>query len=377
MNDKIRVLHVLDILTSNGGVANVVLNYVRQSNKSNYIIDIVINKESDKNLIDEVESYGGRVFLLPEIKITSFLNFQREFAKILSQNDYKIVHGHLANSIFLYMKEAKELNIPVRIIHSHSILNSSSAIKRIRNGILNKAIPFNCTHFFACSKQAGINLFKRFANIDDVSILPNSIDTNKFKYNKQTRMDLRKLHNVEDCFVIGHIGRFSKEKNHKFLINTFQKLLQNNQKCKLILIGDGELKVEIQKFIHERKIEEYVLMLGVKENVYDYYQMFDCLWFPSLFEGFGIVALEAQCSGLPCIVSNNVPRSVAVTDLISFIELNDTEKWLEVTKNYINTKFERLDKSLVIRNIGYDVIDQGEKLFLLYDKILKEVYYGE
>jgi glycosyltransferase involved in cell wall biosynthesis len=370
MVDKIRVLHVLDILTSNSGTTNVVMNYVRQTPQSNYVIDIVVHKESDKYLIDEVEKFGGKVFKITDIKLNTFLVFKKEFGYILKNNEYKIIHGHVANSVFLYMSEAKKQNTPIRIIHSHTTRNSSTFLKRIRNSILNFSIPHNCNYYFSCSKAAGDSLFSKFTTEKNVIIIPNSIDTNKFKYNQEIRNQLRNRYNLNNYFIIGHVGRFANEKNHTFLIKAFHDFIKNNEKCKLVLIGDGYLRGEIEQLIKKNALENKVLLLGVKSNVNEFYQMFDCFWFPSFYEGFGLAALEAQCSNLPCIVSENIPSDVMITSDVQTCELNDMNKWLLLTEAIKNKIPDRKDNSEILKNAGYDIEEQGKRLFKCYDSFL-------
>ncbi len=370
MGKKKRVLHVLDILTSNSGTSNVVMNYVRQSCDSNYIIDVVVYKKSQQTLIKEIEALGGQVFKLSEIKANSYLKFRKEFANVIKDNDYKIIHGHLANSVFLYMSEAKKAGVPIRIIHSHSTTSSSNIFKRLRNGILNYFIPGNCNYYVACSSTAAQNLFSKFINLEDVTVLPNCIDSNKFRYNQEVRNVLKEQYNVKDNFIIGHVGRFEKEKNHCFLINTFYTYKNFSSNSKLILIGDGSLTNEIKAMIEDKGLTNDVLILGVIDNVNQFYQLFDCFWLPSLFEGFGIAALEAQCSGLPCIVSENVPKDVMLAECISSVELNNTGKWIELTKQAECDIDNRRDNSAFLKSLGYDVAEQGKRLFKLYDKLL-------
>lgn len=256
--------------------------------------------------------------------------------------------------------------IPVRIAHSHSTSNKKEWKKNILKNVLKKFSKIFATHYFSCSEHAGRWLFgdSTFEK-GKVTIIKNAINIEKFKYNESIRNKLRKELNVENKLVLGHVGRFMKQKNHEFLINVFNEIYKENKDIVLILIGNGPLEEKIKNKVKDLEIEENVKFLGVKDNVNEYMQAMDMFLFPSLYEGLGIVAVEAQCSGLKCLVSTEVPKEVKLTKNIKFIE-NNEELWKKtIIKESKNIGSRQIDLKEVYSN-GYNIENSAKQLEKIY-----------
>ena len=226
--------------------------------------------------------------------------------------------------------------------------------------------PFSkkyATHYFACTEHAGRWLFGNKAFDDGkVFIVNNGINIDSYIFNEKTRKEKRNELNIKDTdIIIGHIGRFMKQKNHEFLIDVFKELYKENSNYKLMLIGQGPLQDEIKQKVKDLCIEEAVVFLGQKSDANKYYQAMDLFLFPSLYEGLGMVFVEAQVSGLPSIASTEVPLIAKVSDKAVFIGLDEPiEKWVKIINKNIN--YSRNVDINRIKDSGYDIVTEAKKL---------------
>lgn len=211
------------------------------------------------------------------------------------------------------------------------------------------------TNYFACSEHAGEWLFgKRVLKEGKITVIKNAIDVDKFKYDAIMRDKMRKKLGVKDKIVFGHVGRFAKQKNHDFLIDVFFDIYQKRKDVVLLLIGEGSLEEKIKEKVKEKKLDDVVKFLGTKENVNDYMQAMDIFLFPSLYEGLGIVLVEAQCSGLMCVASTEVPKEVELTQNIFFAE-NRIDIWESLILEHLNYKRESDIRNISVN--GYSIKD--------------------
>ena len=363
------ILHVLDSLSHSSGVSNVVMGYLRNMNHDAYIIDVAVYKDCDMDLVDEILSFGGKIHYLPDISLTNISQYKAAFTQILLENYYSIIHAHIANSAFLYMMEARKRRIECRIMHAHSSRGSSSLIKSFRNSLLHMGIPLWCNHFFACSEHAAYHLYpKRILN--QVFVLQNSIDTNKFKYIPELRGEIRRDLGLDpDTICVGHIGRFDRAKNHHFLLDMFSLFHQQLPNSCLVLVGDGDLENPIRKKASDLGLQKSISFLGKRKDPERLYQAFDLLIMPSIFEGWGLVAAEAQCAGLPCLLSDTMTTVATLTDNVRVLPLGSPSLWvnsaIDILKGFIRT-----DQSEYIRNKGFDNATRVKQLQDLYKSFL-------
>ena len=228
------------------------------------------------------------------------------------------------------------------------------------------------THYFCCSEVAGRWQFgnKEFDE-GNVYTLNNAIDLDKYKYDKNIRQKQRKDLNIkDDIFVIGHIGRFMPVKNHKFIIEVFNEIHKENKNTLLLLAGQGPLTNEIKMKTKELGLTRCVKFLGQRSDANELYQAFDTLFFPSLYEGLGMVPIEAQVSGLPCVVSSQLPNIVKITDNLEFLELDDTiNTWKNTILDKVNK--ERKSHSIEVKKAGYDIKTEVKKLEKKYIELSK------
>lgn len=353
-NDNcIRVLQVLGGL-NRGGAETMVMNLYRNIDRNKIQFDFIKHTESKCAYDDEIKELGGRIYSIPKYKVYNHFQYKKAWNNFFKKHpEYKIIHGHVRSTATIYLKIAKKYGL-YTIAHSHST-SSGKGIKAIIKNMLQFRIRYIADYCMGCSKEANEWLYgKKVANSSRCTVLNNGIDIEKFAFNDEIRNDIRRKFNLKNEEVlIGHVGRFSSVKNQDFLVDIFWEYYNNiNKKAKLILIGDGELREKIKQKVKKFNLEKQVIFEEAVKNVQDYYNAMDIFIFPSLYEGLGIVLIEAQASGLNCLVSDKVPKNVAITDRIEFISLNkpanywskkiivNAEKRTEKYKSMINTKYD-------------------------------------
>ncbi|MGN1322892.1 MAG: glycosyltransferase family 1 protein [Bacilli bacterium] len=361
-NNPVRIAQIVGKWLG-GGVEAVLMNYYREIDKSKIQFDFICDNDSTNIPYEEIERLGGKVILIPPYQ--KIFKYHKELKRVLKEGKYKIVHSHINTLSVFSLCAAWTAKVPVRIAHSHSTTNPSEKKKNLFKLVLRPFSKLYATNYMACTEHAGRWMFgnKDFEN-DKVFVLNNAIDLEKYSYNEKLRKKLRKELNVkEDNIVIGHIGRFVEQKNHKFIIEIFKKISDQNDKAVLLLIGQGPLMQKMKEFVSRLKLNEKVIFLGQKDNANEYYNAMDLFLFPSLYEGLGMVLIEAQVSGLSCIASTEVPDVAKITESVEFVDLNDTiDKWVKsVTKFFKNNKNRSTNLKSVTEN-GYNILEETKKL---------------
>ena len=238
-------------------------------------------------------------------------------------------------------------------------------IALLKHNILKKILPLMTDEFLACSKLAGEWLYPE-KYLDRVKIINNGIDIEKYKFNLEIRNQLKKEMNLEEKFVLGHIGRFSYSKNHKFLIEIFNEVQKIEKESILLLIGNGELEEKTKDQVKQLNLEEKVIFLGTTDKVESYLQIMDVFVFPSQFEGLGLVAIEAQTAALKVIASDKVPLEAKLSDYLEYFSLNKNSKeWAEEILKYKNS-YERKDMTKEIEKVGYSIKSSAKELEKIY-----------
>lgn len=336
--EPIRIGHVIGKWVG-GGVEAVVMNYYRHIDRNKIQFDFICDEDSTNVPYEEIEKLGGRVIIVPPYQ--KVFKYHKELKKILKENKYEIVHSHINTLSVFPLFAAKEAGVPVRIAHSHSTTNKKEWKKNIVKQILRPLAKVFATDYFACSELAGRWLFGNKAfEAGKVYILNNAIDIDRFRFNEKTRDKKRKELNInKDTLVIGHIGRFVAQKNHTFLIDVFNEIVKEKDDIMLILVGQGPLKEEIQEKVKKLGLTAKVAFLGQRNDVNELYQAMDIFILPSLYEGLGMVTIEAQVSGLKCICSNEVPKAVNCTNNVLFVELDsELTNWKNAVLDNIRIK---------------------------------------
>ena len=367
--DKIHVLHVVGQMNF-GGTEAFLMNLLRVIDREKYQFDFVEQLQEECAHDKEILSLGSKIYRCPHISpltLGSYRKWWREF--FCEHPEYRIVHGHSRGSAPIYLDEAKKAG-RITIAHCHN--NSyGKGIKGAMRFLWQLPLRRMGDYRFACSADSGKSQYGKHAKFE---VINNGIITEKFKWDPETRKRIRERCGLkEEDYVIGNVARFELQKNHGFLISIFKAFHDRNDNAKLMLIGTGTYEQTIRDMTEKMGISDDVLFLGNRSDVYDYYQAMDAFLLPSLFEGLGIVNIEAQVSGLPCFASEKkVAPECKVTDLMHFIPLDDSpEEW---ARQILRTKAElgpRTDHSAEVRKAGFDINDTAERLSDFYRKVLE------
>ena len=352
----IKVLHVVKALEKNG-VTSVIMSYSRHIDRSEFQMDIVTGTlyrdEYKQQLIDD----GCQFYSIPN-RDKNILGYILELKKIILQGNYDIVHVHGNSSMILpELFSAKISGVKFRIAHSHNTMCSHPAINKVLFPLFDLCV----TNRIACSSMAGVWMFRK----KKFKVLNNSIDTSIYTYNADNRFKVRKSLNIpDDAILVGHIGYFNYQKNQERLISIFEAF-RKKMKAKIILIGDGDNRSNIEELICKKNLNEDVLVLGIREDVPDLLSAMDIFVLPSRYEGLGIVLLEAQANGMKCVTSDVVPKEANGADGVTYISLENSDaEWAEAIINNIVT--DRLSNSLVQRRRlierGFDTTTLVEEL---------------
>lgn len=273
---------------------------------------------------------GGNIYEIPN-RSKSPIKYFNSLKNIVKKNNYNIIHAHgNSGTLLLDIYASKLGGANIRISHCHNSTCTHKFIHKITKSGLNK----NATTLLACSNVAGKWLYDK-----DFEIINNGIEFEKFSFNEEVRKKYRDEMGLSEYFVLGHVGHISYQKNHEFLLEIFKEILKINPKSKLVLIGDGILRTEIENKIRKLKIENDVILMGKRSDISNILCMMDIFIFPSRFEGLPVALLEAQATGLQCITSTAVTEEANVLGNVKYLNLEESpEIWankiLECNKNY-------------------------------------------
>ena len=359
-----RVLQVLDKISVDSGVSVMVMNYYKHLDHERLTFDFMINEEVDEATRIFIEGFGSKIYIMPKLRLKNIFKYVFELLKFYRQNEYKIIHGHVPNSAIFYFGLARR--VPCKIMHSHSTKMADIFWKRIRNWLLTRFVKLVASEYAACSEDAARFLFGRNSK---VTIINNAIDVERYLFNNDDRKNTRQSLGLTNEFLIGHIGRFSAVKNHQFILSVFSEVYEKNQDMRLILVGEGELKKEIVQKVERLGLSNVVTILSATNCIEKYMSAIDFLILPSLFEGLGLVGIEAQASGLNVLVSDKVPSAIDVTGNVDFLTL-DRQLWVKKLLD-IKLNIDRLEQGAKVYGSIYDLNVQMQKLYSYYEYFLK------
>lgn len=362
----IRILHIVTYM-GRGGLETMLMNYYRAVDRKKIQFDFLVHRSFEADYDQEILELGGKIF-----RVSRMVPWSRSYdtklkAFFKGHPEYQIVHVHQDCLSSVALRCAKECGIPVRIAHSHNSSQDKNW-KYVVKRFYMKKIPDYATDLLACSHTAGEWMFggKPF------EIVYNAIEIKRYFYHRETAREMRSKLGVNNDYVIGHVGRFYPQKNHKFLIDVFYECTKINNSVKLILVGDGKEKKQIQNKINLLGIQDKVIFTGDRADVNKILQAMDVFVFPSLYEGLGISILEAQAAGLPCVISSSIPDDCIVTkELVHKISLHDSAaQWAKKVMELKGRS--RTETAGEIRNAGYDIRNAAKKLELFYLRKYRE-----
>lgn len=366
MAGPIRVLQITDCIMHYSGVAAVIMNYYRHIDLERVIFDFMVFGPVDEYLRQEIEGKGSKIYMMPEFCVKNTVRNKKLIEDFFQDHgkEYKIVHGHTPNAAAYYLLIAKKYGVPIRIVHSHNSRGADSTIKRVRNRIMSRVAIASATDRFACSKVAAEYLY----GDENAFIINNGIDLDEYTFSPDIRTNVRNRFKIDDdAILVGHVGRMVPQKNQGFIVDMADKLRESDIHFKIILIGDGPLKSDIESKIQSKNLNDYFIFTGVVDNTKPFYQAMDAFVLPSLYEGLPVVGVEAQASGLPTLVSTNVTPETLMADNIQVMEIDDAGKWAQWI---IDNSGNRMDNRSKLVEAGFDISKNAECLEDMYRQLL-------
>lgn len=346
-----------------GGAETLIMNLYRNIDRSRVQFDFLTCKEGVFD--EEIKSFGGKIYRIPYVTDVGHIGYVQALSDFFRSNShYKIIHSHMDKMSGLVLRSAQKAGIPIRIAHSHNTNSEGGLAAKVYKLYAGSYIRSSATHLLACSKIAASWLFS--SRSVEAEILTNGIDCTQFGFSQNIRKEVREELKLQpEQLVIGHVGRFARQKNHTFLIDIFQEVKRQKSDAILILAGDGPLREDIGKKVQSLDLEKNVRFLGIRSDISRLLQAFDVFVFPSLHEGLPVTLVEAQGSGLPCVISKDISQEVDMgAGLISFESLNSS---VEIWANHI------LNANIRIKNVkpfihekGYDIQKSANWLEKVY-----------
>lgn len=348
----IRVLQVFGRM-DRGGAETMIMNIYRNIDRSKIQFDFVVHTQDKCDYDDEIHALGGRIFSVPRFNLQNTPFYKKAWKRLLNNHhEWKIVHGHIMSVASIYLKLASDYDM-MTISHSHIAGKKKGIIPFIKS-VLEKKI--DADYYMSCSIAAGLWLFgKEIVDSKRFFLLPNAINLDKFTFDPIIRKKTREELKINSELLIGHVGRFDEQKNHSFLLKIFKEIVKKDNNAKLLLVGRGECEEAIKEQVKWLKLQDSVIFAGVRTDTERLLQAMDVFVFPSLFEGLPVTLVEAQATGIPTFISNNVSKeSVIVDDLVTIKSLNDSAlNWAEhIVNRSLENRHSREDD---VRRKGYDI----------------------
>ena len=371
---KVRILQVTGGMNI-GGAETMLMHLYRKIDRSRIQFDFVSFTTNKCHYDDEIKALGGRIFYVAPPNVSNPVRFIADMKDIIERyGPYHAVHAHTLFNSGLALLAARLAGVRTRICHSHNTQGDHGHIfiRKIYFILMRLLIKLNATENVACTKAAGRFLFgEKSLMKGKVDILYNAVDLAPYKSVKIDEInDLKANLGIDEgTLVLGHVGKFGEQKNHAFLVKLAEFLVGRGLDFKLVLIGEGDLRERIEKEVMDKGLDGYVKFLGVQRNIHLYMRMFDIFVFPSLYEGLGIVLIEAQAAGTPCVISDTIPDECDMgLGLIKKVSLGDSlDSWYEAIISSL--KRERIPPEATTKTIsenGYDLRATVKTLYNIY-----------
>lgn len=365
--EPIRVLHMIGSLNMGGSQA-MVINLYKAIDRSKVQFDFIIDREDAVELADIVRKLGAKIYTMPTFRGTNIVQVKKAWRKFFKEHpEYKILHSHVRSYASVYVPVAKKYGVKT-IVHSHSTSNGKGILSTVKK-IFQYPLRYQADYFFGCSVKSAQWLFgEKIAKSDRCYIVKNSIDTKAYGLNREVRELYRGKLGVGKEKVYMHVGRLSIAKNHMFMLDVFKQIHKLQPSSKLILVGEGELRDDIESRTKELEMTDAVTLLGNRKDVPELLQAADCFLFPSSWEGLPVSVVEAQAAGLPCFISDTITDEVVLTDLVKKLPIKQGENcWIKAIEE---CDFERRDVTQNIKEAGFDADNTSNWLKEFYISII-------
>ncbi len=372
MSEPLRVLMLFTIL-NRGGAETMVMNYYRHMDRRRVQFDFAVHREERGAYEDEIEQLGGRIFRFMPLRPWTIPQYKRQIKRFFDEHpDYRIIHGQCSESGYYFYREATRRGVPVIIAHAHNAHVPFDAKLIFRTWLKHRMRSY-ITHRFTCGKEAAEWLFGK-EEAKSAVLQRNAINTGAFCYNQATREHMRQALAIEhDTLAVVHVGRFERQKNHQFVVRVFQQLHRQHPAAHLFLVGSGGGgEPSMRDLVDSLQLGDAVCFLGSRSDMPQVLCAMDAFLFPSLTEGFPLSLLEAQCTGLPCVISDQVPQEACLTDLVSRLSLSaDVKDWADAVIRSAATQHNRQSYAQQIADAGYDIEENAQWLQAFYTSSIK------
>lgn len=364
----IKILHVFGSLNL-GGAETRTLDMIEFFDKQKFEFHFITHQKKN-HYYEKIQKLGCKIHYVSRYNFINQSLYKREWLHILIENKFDIIHAHMFSTGFIFFPLAKKSGVHAIIAHSRSG-GSENFLKRF----LKRYSSLKADYWFSVSNSSAKEEFHRYIyNKRTFSLIENGFVFDKYKFNQDSRLKLKKLFHLEDTIVIGHIGRFTKVKNHTFLINIIFELQKKIPNIVLFLIGKGPLLNELKSLVDELDINKNVIIIDQYIDPSNYYSLFDLLIFPSLYEGFPGVVFEAQIAGLKCFVSSSISDEINQSGLVDFLDLHSSsKKWADyINARYTNNQLFNHDRLLFFETMKlskYSINNTAKKVEQKYIKI--------
>lgn len=357
----IKVLMIVHEM-NRGGIENFIMNLFRTIDREKIQFDFVEHTNKKCAFDDEIESLGGKIYHCPDYRVINHFEYSKWWNSFFKEhNEYKVIHSHLDSSANIHLRIAKKYGL-ITIAHSHNT-QEGAGVRAIVKKTLKVGFNDCCDYKFGCSEAANNWLYG--GKSKDTVVIRNGIISSNYPFDLDKRNQFVAEFNIENKTVIGSVARFCHQKNHIFMIDIIYEYLKINPNSVLILVGDGELKQEIVDRIQKYKIQDSVIFTGVRSDVPDVLNVFDLFLMPSFHEGLPVSAIEAQASGLKCLLSDTISKEVDITGNVEFMSLgNSPREWAEKIKTMLPYKRENTKQKII--DAGYDIESTAEWLTSFY-----------
>lgn len=349
-----------------GGSQAFVMNLYRKIDRSRVQFDFIIDSPEGDYFVEEIKKLGGKVFCFPKFNGKNYPEIRKFWAHFFEEHkEYRVLHSHVRSYASLYIPIAKKYGLKT-IIHSHSTSNGSG-VSAVVKRLMQYPLRHQADYLMACSNEAGQWLYgKKACTQPNYIFVPNAVDVEAYRFSEETAQLYRAEFGLQDKFVVGHVGRFHEAKNHMFLLDVFAEVSKRRPDAMLLLVGDGELRPDIEAKIRQLQLEDRVILTGNRSDVPQLLWAMDVFVFPSAWEGLPVTVVEAQAAGLPCLISDRITKDVDISELVECLPVTDTAVWAEAI---LQRPPERMDVTQKIKLAGFDVSDAAAKLTEFYETI--------
>lgn len=370
MKEPVRVLNLFTIM-NRGGAETMVMNYYRNIDRDAVQFDFLVHREERGAYDDEIEALGGRIYRMPPIKPGGFGKYKRELKKFFDEHpEYSIIHSHMSELGYFAFKEAKAHGVKCTICHAHNAPHFrdetfAEKLKDVMRWVFKHKIRKYTDHRFVCAVDAGVWLFGRFKKRSFIK-MNNAVDAGQFRWNPERAAMLREREGLNGKFVVCHVGRFNAQKNHEFLLDIFRSVLSQRPDSVLLLAGNGELEDRIKAKAQSLGIADNVRFLGLRDDINDILLMSDVFLFPSLYEGLPVTLVEAQASGIRCVISDAVPGDCLITKNVDVVAIEKSaDEWADAVLEY-SFGYRRKDTYNTIVEKKFDIKKNAEEIEEFY-----------